>query len=326
MSVNVKKNGTLTKIAGLLPPPMSPDIVFKSNDNLDWEEYNLSQKQDTIPTYTTAEYEAIKDSIPEGTLFNISDDADFRKSIPPVLSTNILYLDEKPVMLLDNLSIYINYETGSDTSGDGSSTNPYKTWEYVSTLVPRNLNGYKLNIYIHSSTTLVQQKHRLSFSGFSGSLNVYGWNNPTFYTVICENNISIRLIGPLTIDVSSSTSDWTHGIGVLSSNLIIQNAITINGNTNINYHICGILCRFCGQVSNTSWYSDAGTLTINNCMFALYTDWGGNIRWREYLKGTGNTNCATANGGTISFSSNTTYSSISSSNTSAAEGGQIIRS
>lgn len=34
----------------------------------------VDDKQDTIPTYTLAEYESIKDTIPEGTLFNIKDD------------------------------------------------------------------------------------------------------------------------------------------------------------------------------------------------------------------------------------------------------------
>lgn len=34
----------------------------------------VNNKQDEIPTYTLAEYESIKDNIPTGTLFNISDD------------------------------------------------------------------------------------------------------------------------------------------------------------------------------------------------------------------------------------------------------------
>lgn len=57
-----------------LPDPTIADVILKSNDDLEWEEYDINNKQDIIPTYTSSEYEAIKDTIPTGTLFNISDD------------------------------------------------------------------------------------------------------------------------------------------------------------------------------------------------------------------------------------------------------------
>ena len=60
---------------GGVTDPTEADKVLVSNDDLEWEEHDWSDKQDTIPTYTLAEYEAVKDNITIGTLFNISDDS-----------------------------------------------------------------------------------------------------------------------------------------------------------------------------------------------------------------------------------------------------------
>lgn len=67
--------------------------------------------------------------------------------------------------LTGNINIYVS-TTGSDTTGDGTSENPFKTIQHAIDIVPKDLGGHTATIYINDGV----YAERLEINGFSAGI------------------------------------------------------------------------------------------------------------------------------------------------------------
>ena len=65
----------------------------------------------------------------------------------PLSQLGNVQIPSVPPYLTQDLTLYVA-TTGNDTTGDGSSGNPYATWGKALSVIPKNLNYHKVDIWI----------------------------------------------------------------------------------------------------------------------------------------------------------------------------------
>ena len=120
----------------------------------------------------------------------------------------VLYADSYPLILTKNITVYVDYDNGSDITGDGSSTKPFQTWDYVDTLLPKNMGGNSISLYI-KGTNFVTNKTHLIFRGFNnGFFQLYPQNTPTFYRISISNCKCFYILSNCNFTLTAETTQW----------------------------------------------------------------------------------------------------------------------
>lgn len=154
------------------------------------------------------------------------------------IEDNILYLYNSA--LHADHTVYVNINSGSDSSGNGTSSSPYKTITYALSSIPRNFNGYSVIISVAGGT----YNEAVTISGFSPIVMITGTAGSNVVlqslrvdgcccsigslNVIANGAVYVtnggKLIGDANITVSGYSLTVNYG-GVVSINdLVVRNA------------------------------------------------------------------------------------------------------
>lgn len=215
---------------------------------------------------------------------------------------NILYLYDVPIKLLKTTHIYINYNTGSNDTGDGTSANPFQTWDYVNKYLPKDLGGCSLFIHI-AGTNFVANKTILHFSAFqNGFFTLMPEGTPNFYRINVSNCRIFYIQQPCSFTYNTNDGlEWQSALRVYDGSIVSLGAnITITTTNSLYrsgiYADMGGLCIIQTECN----------LTTNNNVYALRC-YCGNIYVRGKWSGTGNYAKAAAWNGEITFATTSAY-------------------
>lgn len=129
------------------------------------------------------------------------------------------------IMPLDaDMTVYVA-TTGSDTTGDGTSGNPYETITYALSKVPKFLNGHAASVVIEAGVYLED----IMIIGFTGSLQLLIKGNITVNSISVEYS-SVLINSSIAAKYTISTQ-W----------ISIKNRSAYESYTNIDYNITGSL-------------------------------------------------------------------------------------
>lgn len=207
------------------------------------------------------------------------------------------------------LTTYVDWSTGNDESGLGTSASPYATINKAIESLPRNLNGLNMNVHVAPGT-------------YAEKVNIKGFHGGTL-TLISTGSVSAVTIESLTIDnsnvsISSMRLAATAAIGIVVTNfgfLLITGNVATSGDTagiNVNngghVYVAGTL-----TASNDAavMASNVGRAYINNVSGGLWAATGGIIAY-----GGGNAQATTLTGGRIFSGSQGTGSLVASATVS----------
>lgn len=164
--------------------------------------------------------------------------------------------------LFENTTYYVNATSGSDTTGDGSSSAPYATLQKAISVVPKNLNGYQATVIL------------------SGTFDVSGY---TFYghsngqCVIKANNV-----GEATLQIQNGSAFSIRSAQDMQlMNLKVQGTNKTGYFYFYNSHVDVFSCTF--EELNYGLYPFEGasigvrSCTFNNCYCALQASYGSTI-------------------------------------------------
>lgn len=204
----------------------------------------------------------------------------------------VLELSEE--RLTANKTVYVA-TTGSDTAGNGSIGQPYKTVTKARSKIPKNLNGYIGYIIIAGGT----YSEFINIDGYFGGKLQLALNDGE--SVILNGNIfiekssyvSIELAGTATLTINASTNECIRIRNFSSLQVINVNLIL---NPTAHYGV--------GVYGSSRFFSNV-TVTINNASRALqiYDMSTASVR---ILSGTGNTYGIVAGGGSnVSYTTKT---------------------
>lgn len=168
----------------------------------------------------------------------------------PVNAANLNAMQQN-VGLGANKTVYVAM-SGSDSTGDGSSTSPYQTITKALSTIPKQLNGYSATVHIGAGT----YTEDVSVSGFSNGM-VY------FYST-SGNNVEISRLE------ISNTAHFQTSNGI---NLKVNNGIVVTNNSFAYIEsivTCGDVARGI-QVAKGSKVVFTNTVEINNTTeFAIF--------------------------------------------------------
>ncbi len=220
--------------------------------------------------------------------------------------------DSKADGLKESVTIYVS-TSGSDTSGNGSSSAPYKTIKKAVDSIPKVLNGFHAQIDIAAGT----YNERVTIDSFVGgriTLGVAG-RSVTVRGVSIMSSNSVRLAIPFIVYSASYSGDGAGLYMSYGSNLQIINELTVNMGSSQNY---GIAIEH-GSVLTTNNVP----VTVNNCGRAAVMSTYGSTMVLSNIQGTGNTNfgLAATLGGMIAYQ---TKSITGSSGDYQQSGGRIL--
>lgn len=117
-------------------------------------------------------------------------------------------------MLAEDVTLYVA-TSGSDTSGDGSSENPYASISKAIEVLPKNLNGKRAVIEIESGTYQIPYGG-LVISDFSGG----------YLTLAGNGEVTLNGIDSLVI---SNCTVVTQGIDITISTITVALSVAYNG-------------------------------------------------------------------------------------------------
>lgn len=140
-------------------------------------------------------------------------------------------------------------ESGSDSTGDGSSTNPYATIFKAISEIPQNLNGYSATIHI-------------SAGDYNENVALYGFHGGSLYLKSDGNNATVNInsfqasdsasirIQDMMLVVNGAVSGT--GISLTNSVLITDGTIELTGANTYGFY------------ANRNSSAQIGTLRVNN--------------------------------------------------------------
>ena len=207
------------------------------------------------------------------------------------------------------ISIYVS-PTGSDTTGDGTSSNPYNTWGKALSQIPKNLNGYYAQINIAPGT----YNENVTIAGYFGGRILLALSGTVTVTSLASDYGSF-------VDCSSTVTlnvEWLYalrngfiffGSGVTVN---VTGESTLGGLPNISV---------CSNAGSTIYMS--GTVDIsNNTGVCIYTGGGNSSVYIGTLTGSNNTGIGLRayTGSTIKYGSSTLGASTA---THTSSGGRI---
>lgn len=209
----------------------------------------------------------------------------------------VLYIEDIPICLTQDVVIHIDTVNGSDETGDGTETNPFASWEYVNKLLPKNFNGYNLYLYMSGI-----YNNTVYFTRFSnGQLLLYFVNTPTFYQLYFTQVELAYLRGSVNIDFSSCTKDNQTALFVAYCSTVYHYTGTLTVTANKTYKGRGIGCTANSAFISTNWGTEASKIVVKNCYYGIHSENLSRINIPStYLTYSGNTtNTCLVKGGTI---------------------------
>jgi pectin methylesterase-like acyl-CoA thioesterase len=217
-----------------------------------------------------------------------------RADLPVQVGTpiNKELFDSKADGLKESVTVYVS-KSGSDSSGNGTSSAPYLTIKKAIDSIPKVLNGFHAQIDIGAGT----YDERVSIDSFVGGRITLGVSGRTVtvrgVSIMSSNSVRIAISN---ITYSSSVSGEGAGLYMsYGSNLQIISTLTVNMASSTNY---GIAVEH-GSVLNTINVP----VTVNNCGRAAVMCTYGSTCVLSNIQGSGNTNfgLAATLGGIIAY-------------------------
>lgn len=181
---------------------------------------------------------------------------------------DVMYYKGWALALTKSIDYYVSSD-GDDVYGDGTAEHPRLTLAGV----PRNLNGYGINIYV--SGDYYSLKRDFNVNGFyGGRINIYMVGNPRFWRMQFFNNVArIYLRNAFTCSISgmstSNLTGWTNAFMVSGCSLVYltsdnstaeATSVTITGNGTGSFTATTGQknCRFRALLAETSgFFSDS---------------------------------------------------------------------
>lgn len=150
----------------------------------------------------------------------------------PVNAANLNAM-QKNMGLDANMTVYVAV-SGSDATGNGSSTSPYQTITKALSTIPKNLNGYTATVNISAGT-------------YNESVVVNGY---------CGGYVLFTGVSGAVVSIKSLTL-------LYATSLVITNLrLNIVGGTGITYGI---------QITTSQFVCDNGVISVSNVSNGLYS-------------------------------------------------------
>ena len=233
---------------------------------------------------------------------------------------------------LDREVNYYVSTTGSDTTGDGSITKPFRTIQHTIDVVPKNLGGCAATINI-ASGVYEEDVYVLGFTG--GSLNLYSDTKDTQANTCKVRSITMSKFGTgyLRVNGFNFTTTSREAIVVTGCNGVHIRCCQITGATStwtgaqVNESFCNFsVCKVANRNHGVSYSNSTG----------VSMDWDagstGNVVGISSFNGSrvvvigsgqpiGTTDSQTGNGGTFVYNNGTQITGIITSGISCSWGG-----
>lgn len=195
-----------------------------------------------------------------------------------------------------NLTLYVA-TTGNDTTGTGTSVNPYATISKALSVVPKNLNGYDATIQLAGGT----YTDNIFIDGLHGGRFILSVNgavilNGYIVQVDCAVMAQIQTSSSGTLTINN-TPNYANGAIYMTSSEMLQ---IVNVPLVINSTTQGI---FANNPSN--FYSGASVKINNTTNCAVQSAVGSFVSFVSTLSGTNNAVGLKANAAVISYNTNT---------------------
>ena len=204
-------------------------------------------------------------------------DSDFNR-----IEGNILELYNVAAVHAD-VTLYIS-NAGSDDTGVGTASLPYRTLTKALSTLPKNLNGKTVELVVATG----DYNEDVVIAGFSGNILLNPSDVSSIKSITVDNSVVLHNGQQISLNPGASAN------GLVLHNGAIWNGragIVINGADN------GLL------ISSGSTFSLLGVLTISNASTGLDV-YGGASAYISRIEGSGNTVGLTAtSGGTIMYGS-----------------------
>lgn len=160
-------------------------------------------------------------------------------------------------VLTAGITIYVSASTGNDTTGNGSSEEPYKTINKALSVIPKNLNGFDAKITI-ASGTYPESVAILGFHG--GTLEIFLSANITINSLEIQETTRVYLNSGTFRNLTISN---TTGIPIV----VYKNSLLES--SNINIIVNGSVGYNGFEITDNSNFLSFATVTINNANNAL---------------------------------------------------------
>lgn len=193
------------------------------------------------------------------------------------------------VGLTKHTTIYVS-RAGSDSLGDGTSSNPYATIGFALSKLPRNLNGFNATLNIATGT----YNENLVFSGFNGGnvmLTGSEGGSITIGSLTVENGASVHVNIPLGVSGTAGTA----GIVVQQARLLCFENVFVTAAQRIGVYVA------------RNGFAMFDTLGVSNTTAIAVHATSGSTVYINTIAGTGNTGIAlqSSNGARLAFNSRT---------------------
>jgi hypothetical protein len=213
--------------------------------------------------------------------------------------------------LPENTNVYVS-TSGSDTTGDGTSGNPYRTIGKALSSTPQNLGGFYLDIYIGQGT----YTEDINVNKFNGTVSFRGTSGQTV-TIdggsITVDNRSVLRLDTVNFNIQKQTSSAAVSVKQGSS-LVVTTSLTV-GTGGLGTG---------AWIYYNSWFfvGDGGSIQVNNCNTGIQIAHN-SFAYLETASGTSNTvGIRASRGGMISYNSSG-FSIQATTSTATEHGGRI---
>ena len=210
---------------------------------------------------------------------------------------NKALFDQKAYTLTANVTVYVS-PTGSDLTGDGTSTKPFATIQAAVDSLPKWLDGYTATISIAAGT----YPGRVVMSGFQGGIVEIGVAGRS----VTVNGLQISCCSAVRVNVSIERSASYVGTLLIvrnGSHVQIGSAITVNGG---NAGISGIVVESGSTLVAIPDASGTLKVTINNCVYnAIYATGGSKVSMIDIAGSNNGVGIRSDGGSVVSYSSRT---------------------
>ena len=205
----------------------------------------------------------------------------------PVNAANLNAM-QKNMGLDANMTVYVAV-SGSDATGNGSSTAPYQTITKALSTIPKNLNGFDATIYVSSGT----YNENVLIKGFSmGRIIVTGVQGSAVQIKVLTVNNSSVLIGNIALTVDGVICAQ---VGNLYADIVLT--VTSGAQTGIYVQ------QFSNMVVNTAIINGS----IQRAIWVVENS----FIYADKIQGSNNTNVGIgASGGIVTFNSNTLSAAV----------------
>ncbi len=255
------------------------------------------------------------------------------------VENNIIWIENRPVMLTESLNVYINPQTGVDNYEGGygfSAAKPFASIDYALNNTPKlpfphtNNSGQAKNISFHLSGTFTStaiKQYTFEFPASRFYLYIDGdviLNNVTLQFFDCRYVI-LRLNGNLTFNITNTSLTSVIRVITVAQSLIAVDSpnataqtpysIIINGNSTSKSYIRGI------EVTGSTMYNSVNntSIEVNQCNIGFNVI-NGSSTYYLTTKGLNNNTVFNASGGIIMYGNN---SATGTNITKTSYGGRI---